>query len=123
MAVSTGLTRYGVGVSHEPCPHCGADRVYGVPENNLQARPEPATCACGGEGPPNLPYSKVAEKVYEASCESLTNRDEFTCRCGQPVTRGIREDQEVLTHKMPQCRAFLDYGFDEFIAWIESQPN
>lgn len=70
-----------------------------------------------------MPYDVVAEKVHEASCEGLEIVHEFTCRCGQPVVRGVRDDREVLTHKMPQCRAFLDYDFEKYIAWVEAKSN
>ena len=124
MASWRGLTRYDVSVSHDPCPHCGADRVYGVPADDPDAFPVPATCACGAEGPPNLPYDVVAEKVHEASCASFDEKlGEFTCRCGQLVVRGVRDDKEVITHKMPQCRAFLDYDFKTYMAWVKAKPN
>ena len=70
-----------------------------------------------------MPYDVVAEKIHEASCESLEITGEFTCRCGQTVVQGIRDDQEVITHKMPQCRAFLDYNFEKYMAWVHAKPN
>jgi hypothetical protein len=70
-----------------------------------------------------MPYATVAEKIHEASCRSLDNQEEFTCRCGQPVVKGTRGSQGVLTHKMPQCRAFLDFDYDEYMKWLNTKPN
>jgi len=111
-------------VSHEPCPFCGAARVYGVPEEAPDADPEPATCACGKEGPPHYPYRQVAEKVFELSRSNIEEEEEETlCRCGQPLVLGVRDNRDVITHKMPYCRAFLDLDFAAFAEWLRNEPD
>jgi len=108
-------------MSHLPCPHCGAERRYGLPEDQPDATPEPATCACGKEGPPNYPYEAVADKIHEASCQGFEIDRELKCSCGQPVAIGkTEEDFDVVTHRMPHCPAFRGLSCLEYIEWLNN---
>lgn len=112
-------------MSYEPCPHCGTERCYGVPEKDLEAKPTPATCACGKEGPPNLPYDEVAQKIYEVSCDSFTVNNEFECPCGEPVAVGQSRNHVdlVITHRIPHCMAFRNLRCVEFLEWVHTPAD